>query len=879
MHRTGHVRPIRREPVLVVMAVLLAGNVTWFTVNVSAPVGPPILGTVPLLAGLLLSTYSFFRAWKAPGLAPPAVRFWRMLTVSSVLTTLVVFSEIPALARTPNAVPPPYKLAIFVLAFVLVLSSLYRLPLGVHSGGERLRLMLDVAAVTIAAVLFAWYFSFNRLLGPPPADQILTGVVLSALAALVLFGVVKAMLYEGSAVDPVALRLFASAIAVDIAAILSVPLPVPPQVGVEPLLRSVVYLLFVAAAVRQRRVAGAPPRARRANRRPFSTLPYVAVAGVDALLLITMSRDATDVVVTVAAVIVTGLVVGRQLAAFHENERLLEELARQERRFRSLVQNAADAIIILSDVGVLSYVSPGVERITGMPAGYWLGRQGIPVHEDDLPMVIERFETVLASPDTPVSFDARVATATGAWHWVRSVLTNRLHDPAVGGVVANVSDINEARAYHEQLSHQASHDSLTDLANRSLLGEQLQLALRTGGDRISLALIDLDDFKTVNDTLGHPAGDALLIAVAERLRRSVRSQDLVARLGGDEFAVLFTHVAAAGAERIAEQLLTAVAEPLWIDGHELLIQASIGIADAGPDEDVDQLMRNADIALYEAKGAGKGRIAGYSPDALPKVRARAKATADLRHALAAAEFELHYQPIVSLPQTRIAGVEALLRWNDRERGTVAPMTFIPLAEETGLIVAIGRWVLHEACRQAAQWLADYPATAPVTISVNVSPRQLREPGFPDDVRAALAMTGLAPHRLVVEITESTVVEDGVAKAALRALNELGVRIALDDFGTGYSTLSLMEDCRVNQLKLDRSFLREGSAGPTAVAVARIADALGMEAVAEGVETARQAEDLYRLGYSLAQGYHFARPTDALGITTQLQGHDVPQRLS
>jgi diguanylate cyclase (GGDEF)-like protein len=463
----------------------------------------------------------------------------------------------------------------------------------------------------------------------------------------------------------------------------------------------------------------------------------------------------------------------------------------------------------------------------------------------------------------------RVRHTDLSWRRVRVTVTNMLADPAVGGIVTNSSDITEAHAYHSQLSHQASHDSLTDLANRSLFGEQLERALDGAGGRpVSLALVDLDDFKAVNDTLGHQAGDALLIAVAERLRRGVRPQDLVARIGGDEFAVLLDGVGATRVEAIAERMLGILTEPLRIDGHEVCVQASVGLAEAGPGDGAGQLLRLADVALYEAKGAGKGRYVRYAEHMQPRMSARAESAADLRRALQAGEFELYYQPIVALPSGRLTGVEALLRWHHPVRGLVPPLDFIPVAEQTGMIVPIGHWVLVQACRDMAAWLAQYPDTAPEVVNVNVAPRQLRHPGFVDEVFAALAKAGLPASRLVIELIESTIVGD--VNPQLGRLREAGVRIALDDFGTGQSTLSLLDACPVDELKLDRSFVREPGQDKVATVVARMAEALGVYAVAEGVETREQAEHLHSLGYGLAQGFHFARPVPAADLTELLR---------
>jgi predicted signal transduction protein with EAL and GGDEF domain len=367
--------------------------------------------------------------------------------------------------------------------------------------------------------------------------------------------------------------------------------------------------------------------------------------------------------------------------------------------------------------------------------------------------------------------------------------------------------------------------------------------------------------------------------VAERLRRSVRPQDLVARLGGDEFAVLLEGAGTEHVDGIAERVLALLAEPITVAGRQLCVQASVGISDAGPGLDAEQLLSRADLAMYAAKDAGKGRYARYAGDMAPRTSPRAQVIAELHGALERDELVLVYQPIVRLPLGEgWEGVEALLRWRHPERGMVPPPEFIPTAEETGLIVPIGRWVLRTACRQAAEWLERFPATAPATMNVNVSARQLRDPGFVAEVTGALAEAGLAPERLVIEVTESAIVDHAPAAAILRALRGLGVRVALDDFGTGYSTLSLLDALPVDQLKLDRTLLGQPGRDAVAVAVMRIAETIGAGLVAEGVEGTGQAERLYAMGYPLAQGYLFARPAPAEVITEQLAA-DEPAGLT
>ncbi|GAA1819978.1 EAL domain-containing protein [Planosporangium flavigriseum] len=441
----------------------------------------------------------------------------------------------------------------------------------------------------------------------------------------------------------------------------------------------------------------------------------------------------------------------------------------------------------------------------------------------------------------------------------------------------NARLVDRLRHQEERLRHQASHDALTRLANRAYFGECVEAALAGAGSDggPTVLLIDLDDFKTVNDTLGHSVGDRLLAVVADRVRRCARPEDTVARLGGDEFAVLLRKAWPATVDAIAESILASLRSPVVVDGYELLVQASIGVTGAAPGDDPQALLRKADIAMYAAKEGGKDGFARYVPGMGAGILEHAKLGAQLRQALDDGQLRLLYQPVVRLADGRIIGMEALVRWWHPTRGAVSPGDFIPTAERTGLIVPLGRWVLREACRQKAVWRQAYGDLSPATIGVNVSGRQLQEPGFADEVADAVHEAGLEPHNLVLEVTETAVLTGAQALETLHALRDFGVSLALDDFGTGQSSLGLIRTCPVHILKLDKSFVMDS--GPdrsqgrsrwaerqTAVAsaVLHMANDLGLDAVAEGIETQEQADRMCALGYRLGQGYHLVRPLPA-----------------
>ncbi|MGX6603546.1 putative bifunctional diguanylate cyclase/phosphodiesterase [Micromonosporaceae bacterium Da 78-11] len=436
----------------------------------------------------------------------------------------------------------------------------------------------------------------------------------------------------------------------------------------------------------------------------------------------------------------------------------------------------------------------------------------------------------------------------------------------------NARLLREKRAYADRLQHEVTHDGLTGLGNRGLFRQRLAAAL--ADDACTVLLVDLDDFKTVNDSLGHEVGDHLLIAVAESLRAAVGADGLPVRLAGDEFAVLLTEPRTLG-ETVAQRILDAFGGP--ISRHQLLVHASIGIATAVAGTSLDQLMRDADTAMYAAKQRGKANFVRFHDGMEQPALAHAQLGGELRRALDADEFILVYQPIVDLVRERIIGVEALVRWQHPTRGLVSPIEFIPAAEATGLIVPLGRYVLRETCRQTALWLAEFGPEVLQKAGPNVSVRQLHDPDFVNDVRNALADAGLAADRLVLEVTESAVLRGPQVLRTLHQLHDMGVRLALDDFGTGESSLSLLRAFPASIIKLDKSFVdgieldEPGTPAAqarqaVAHAVIQLAGALGLDTVAEGIENAEQHERLRGLGYTLGQGYHFARPMSASDVT-------------
>ncbi|NOJ50114.1 putative bifunctional diguanylate cyclase/phosphodiesterase [Bradyrhizobium archetypum] len=446
------------------------------------------------------------------------------------------------------------------------------------------------------------------------------------------------------------------------------------------------------------------------------------------------------------------------------------------------------------------------------------------------------------------------------------------HQPlSEGGWVATYEDLTERRRAEARIAHMAHHDALTDLPNRTLFHERMIAALERAEDDggFAVMLLDLDRFKTVNDTLGHPVGDALLKSVAERLSATVRPGDLVARLGGDEFAVLAMDASNHDVSQFADRILRAIAEPFETGGHHINIGTSIGVALALADGHApDELLKNADLALYQAKAAGRATFCFFKAEMNLEVQARRQIELDLRVALAEGEFHLLYQPQVNLTSGRITGCEALLRWNHPVRGPVPPSEFIPIAEEAGLIPAIGDWALRRACHEAAGWRSD------VKIAVNMSPAQFKNPNLPHNVVLALAASGLPAERLELEITESLLLQDNdTTMATLHRMRELGVGIALDDFGTGYSSLSYLRRFPFDKIKIDQTFVREMTTDADCMSIIQsvidLAHTLRMKTTGEGVETMQQKDSLQVAGCTDAQGFYFFRPMSGKQIADLL----------
>jgi diguanylate cyclase (GGDEF)-like protein/PAS domain S-box-containing protein len=547
-----------------------------------------------------------------------------------------------------------------------------------------------------------------------------------------------------------------------------------------------------------------------------------------------------------------------------------------EEQLRALLRNVSDTITVLDTDGTVLWQSGNPGGTLGMPDEYWRGRSGFEfIHPDDVEQMGVWLVELLSAPGTEVRGEYRIAAPGGEWNTVDATAVNLLHDPMIGGIVMTTRNINERKRHEERLQFLALHDALTGLPNRALLLDRLAHALDAMDRRagtVAVLFCDLDRFKLVNDSLGHGPGDQVLVTFGERLGAVLRPGDTVGRFGGDEFIVLCEDVAdEAEARAIAGRIDAALAEPFEIDGQAVVLTASIGVALATSSHDsADRLLRDADAAMYRAKERGRARTEIFDRTIHDRAVARLRVEGELRQALARDEIVAHYEPVVDLRTRKIVGVEALARWEHPTRGLLPPEDFLPIAEDSGLIVPLDVAVLHRALRDAATWIQ------PLFVSVNLSARSL----VGGDVVAVIedVLRDWPADRLTVELTEGVLlVDDEALQVTLGALRDLGVRIVVDDFGTGFSSLGYLHRFPVSAVKIDKSFVerldvRDNDAALVA-AVIGMADALGLETIGEGVESVRQRDALVSLGCRFAQGFLFSPPVGPRALHALL-GDDV-----
>ncbi|MEU8236477.1 bifunctional diguanylate cyclase/phosphodiesterase [Actinoplanes sp. NPDC048967] len=802
-----------------------------------------------------------------------------------------------------GSVPLPSQADIGYLGMILLTSAgLLVLPVATQTLANRARSVLDGLMVAVSLVLIAWFVVIEPLikaggdsvlalylsLAYPLGDIVMVTIVVYMLAlqrrrgrdfahlALVAAGIVA---FAASDIGYAYLNLtgaYASGSGTDIGWF----------AGFSLILLAATKPLGTADPAEPAPVDGE-------GGQPFGVLlPYVAVLAALATSIVWFARtgQATPFVAYTRSALIL-LIVGRQLLTLLENRGLTRnletrvadrtaELYASEQRFHALVQHSSDVVTVVGTDAVVLYQSESVQRVFGYTPAMLTGRDLTErFSPESAARLLDALRSVSARPYATTVLELTLPHLDQRLRQAEITVTNLLGDPNVGGLVLNTRDISERKELQEQLVHEAYHDALTQLANRALFRERVAEALEQRGedDDVTVLFLDLDGFKEVNDSLGHLAGDQLLVRVADRLTASVRDGDVVARFGGDEFAVLIRSAVGQGeAEIVAQRIVDELHEPFRVGDRDLHVRGSIGLAaytalgegaaGAGHADDAEQLMRNADLAMYKAKGTGGSGFASYDPRMLAGLVERLELEADLRLALERGELRLHYQPTIDMADSRVIGFEALVRWQHPTRGMINPLDFIPIAETTGLIVPLGRWVLHEACRQAMEWSAR-DGRRPVKMAVNVSVRQFDRSDLPAVVREVLTETGMPADQLCLEMTESVLMtdtEDNLAQ--LVRLKALGVTLAIDDFGTGYSSLAYLRRFPVDTLKIDRSFVErlgeQADDAALAGTIVQLGQSLGMSTVAEGIEEYGQLAALREMGCTFAQGFYFSRPVPA-----------------
>lgn len=559
-----------------------------------------------------------------------------------------------------------------------------------------------------------------------------------------------------------------------------------------------------------------------------------------------------------------------------------ELLVHTEAKFRSLIQSSSDMICILELDGVMQYSSPSHERILGYTPSYLMGKNAFDfIHPEDVSKAQDVFIQAMQDTSNTLCVEYRSRHQDGSWRYLESTVTNLLNNPSVKGMAVNTRDITERKRVEAQLLHNAFHDSLTGLPNRALFMDRLGRAVEHGKGhkdyQFAVLFIDLDRFKVVNDSLGHTLGDRLLVAIAQRFKLCLRPGDTVARFGGDEFTLLLEGINDVNdALQVAKQIQSQLQLSFELaKGQNVFMTASIGIALGNTECELSEdILRHADIAMYRAKALGKARCAVFKVNMHNRAIAQLQLETDLRLAIERDEFSLYYQPIVSLATGWLNGFEALVRWQHPQKGLISPIEFISVAEETGAIVAIGRWVLRAACAQMHQWQQKFPFHPPLSISVNISAKQFSEPDLIYQISQVLQETGLDASSLKLELTESLLMENAESTIAiLQQIKAMKVQLYIDDFGTGYSSLSYLHRFPIERLKIDRSFINlmelDGEASAIVQTIITLAHNLGMNVTAEGIEKVEQLQKLKKLGCEYGQGYFFSEPVNAATAETFL----------
>jgi diguanylate cyclase (GGDEF)-like protein/PAS domain S-box-containing protein len=788
------------------------------------------------------------------------------LFLSASLATCVIGVALETLTALPlvGALVVPANAGLAAAAFTLLPPSIVRV-------GDRDSHALDVGLLTTAGGMLL----FQLVLRPAMHEANPALLVLMGLAGVALVAAMSSLFLRcPAAARPPSYWLLAAAYAVFVLGLGKQVL----TATVSSSMSSVhgVFVALVAAAVLSE--AAMPSAA--TVRRDFASLQARAgwwkapvAAGAIVLVLGAWQGGPGGTILALGAAVLLTLTGMRLQRAGDETRRLRRERAilASDARYRTLVEHSADMIVVVDTTWTVTFASPSVSGSLGYRVAQVVGASFLDfVHSEDLAEAASRLRECLYG-NRPVRGRWRMRRSDHSYIHSETVCANLTEEEALRGVVLTLRDVSERTQLEAELTHRAFHDPLTGLANRALFEDRVQHALaRRRGDlvRLGVVFVDLDHFKRVNDEQGHTAGDALLRAAAQRLVGGLRAFDTAARLGGDELAVLIDDVSRPEEiMHVADRIIRAFSAPFVFDGREISTSASIGVALATPGQTADDLLRSADLAMYMAKKRGRGQAVLFEPQMFAAVASRREMQEDLRHALERSQLSLVYQPIHDLETRAMIGAEALLRWDHPDRGPISPTTFVPMAEESGLMVEIGHWVIRTACADAQVWRSRTPTPLPLRVWINLSSRQVPEAGLYDQLADAIRESGVAPEAIVLELTERVLLthKDRAAQFMQR-IKSLGIGLAIDDFGTGYSSLSHLQQLPIDILKIDRTFVdaleSDRNASTLARTVVSLGELMSLQIVAEGIETEEQAERLLTLGCRAGQGFLFGAPMPA-----------------
>ena len=851
------------------LAAVATGAFWWFAADRPAPTPGDLILLVQAVAGLSAAILCWRLADRTGGVSAP--RAWRLVALASAL-----FAAADTMMFAAGSLAGLATVARFgvVLPCVVAALALFLLPPSIARAADRTTFLLDVAAVTLAGWMLWWELALRTTLwgAPGPLPPFVPALIVANMS--VLAGLASLLLRWPADARRLPYGLLTGAYTLLLVSDASVMGEWFDGRLHHPGRLVSVALLILAVLVEARRLSTSGRQDDVAAVRPLVVLPHVAVATAATILIVGTARGGSGQLgLALSAAPFAMVLIARMWLTQRGMVRLRRErtVLASDARFRSLVEQSADMIFVVDPTWMVSFASPSVPEALGYRTGQLVGASVLDlIHPEDVADAGSRLRECLADL-RPMRGRWRLRRSDQTYVHTETVCVNLVGDEHIRGVVLTARDVSERSSFEAQLTHRAFHDPLTGLANRALFQDRVQHALarrRADVGRVGVVFMDLDYFKAVNDELGHAAGDALLRAAAQRLVSGLRAFDTAARMGGDEFAVLIDDIPRhEGVMQVAERIARAFRDPFVFDGREVTMSASVGVALAAPGQGAEELLRNADLAMYLAKQRGRGQAVLFEPAMHAAAITRQELQRDLRHALDRSQLSLVYHPIHALDTQAMIGVEALLRWVHPSRGPIPPSTFVPIAEDAGLMVGIGRWVLRTACKDAQAWRSRTDGPLPLRVWINLSVRQLPDDDLYDHVSQAIAESGIVPGAVVLELTERMLLQHkDRALDLMTRLKSLGIALAIDDFGTGYSSLSHLQRLPIDILKIDRTFVDAIASDEHASTLARTVVSLGqlmsLDIVAEGIENREQAARLRALGCNAGQGYFFGLPMSA-----------------